>query len=230
MTRPAGPESRRGQRAGALGCVFLLLALGVLAGGGVLGSRSLATPELGATPAGPGHGATDLEIGSVLAPQLVRSLVLHPHALVVLSEQDLTVLARTHNPSPERYRDPEVRVREGRLVVSALTTVAGQAVTGVARLEVGLTAQDQAGPAVTTSLAEVDVGQLPIPEWARSALNLPSDQAVDPSLVLRANPTLRQLATDLDCVGVAADGLRLGFHRPGAPPAPAGCDVPPGSA
>lgn len=220
---------RRGECAGALGCVFLLFALGLLAAGGLLARRGLAPPELGAPPAGPGHGATDLEIGSTLAPQLVRALELHPHALVVLSELDLSVLARTHNPSPERYRDPQVRVRDGHLVVSALTTVAGQTVTGVARLEVGLSGQATATPEITTHLDEVDVGQLPIPEWARATLNLPDDRVLDPSLVLRGNPTLRQLVGYVDCVGLTADGLRIGFHRPTAPADPAGCDVPPGA-
>ncbi|GAC1338070.1 MAG: hypothetical protein NVSMB29_03330 [Candidatus Dormibacteria bacterium] len=200
----------------------------MLAGGGLLVSRGLAAPALGAPPGGPAHGTNDLEIGATLAPQLVRALELHPHAVVVLSEQDLSVLARTHNPNPDQYRDPEVRIRQGRLVVSSLTTVAGQAVTGLARLEVQLVDQSAAPRRIDTRVAEVDVGQLPIPEWARSALSLPSDRAVDPSLVLQGNPTLRQLAGFLDCVGVAADGLRVGFHRPGTAPDPAGCDVPPG--
>jgi len=207
--------------------LVLLVALVGLAAGGLLASRALSAPELGAPPAGPGHGTSDLEIGATLAPELARALVLHPHAVVVLSEQDLTVLARTHNPNPDRYRDPTVRARHGRLVVSSRTAVAGQPVTEVARLDVGLSGADSAAPAITTRLAEVDVGQVPVPAWARSLLNLPGDRALDPARVLQADPVLRQLATYLDCVGVGPDGLRLGFHRPGAAGQPAGCDVPP---
>ena len=228
MTPRTKRPGRARQRGGVLGCAFLLLAIGLIGAGAVLGNRTVAPPVLGAAPAGPGHGATDLEIGAALAPRLVQALVLHPHAMVVLSEQDLTVLARTHNPNPDRYRSPEVRVREGRLVVSALTSVAGQTVTGVARLEVALQPSDGAAPGISTHLAEVDVGQVPIPEWARGLLNLPDDRAVDPATILQTNPTLRRLAVYLDCVAAAPDGLRMGFHRPGAAADPAGCDSVPG--
>ncbi|MFN2451742.1 MAG: hypothetical protein ABR541_05255 [Candidatus Dormibacteria bacterium] len=230
MRTPMERRGGGGQSGGGLGCAFLLLAIALLGAGAVLGSRTVAAPALGAAPTGPSHGPNDLEIGAALAPRLVQALVLHPHALVVLSEQDLTVLARAHNPNPDRYRSPEVRVRAGRLVVSALSSVAGQQVTGVARLEVALQPSDGGAPGIATHLAEVDVGQVPIPEWARAALNLPDDRAVDPSAILQSNATLRRLAAYLDCVAVASDGLRMGFHRPGAAADPAGCDSTPGPA
>ena len=110
-TEPGGTNigvvTRSDQRGIVRGCCLGLLVLLILVGGSVfLADRALAAPVLGAPPAGPSHGATETAIAIALGKEMARELLVAPHGVVVLSEQDLTVLAVANNPHPNEYREP----------------------------------------------------------------------------------------------------------------------------
>ena len=94
-----GGVSLSDQRGIVRGCCLGLLVLLIAIGGSVfLADRALAAPELGAPPAGPSHGSTETAIAISLGTQMAAELIQGPHGVVVMSEQDLTVLAVADDP------------------------------------------------------------------------------------------------------------------------------------
>jgi hypothetical protein len=198
-----------------------VLAILVLLGlGAFVVDRAAAAPDLGAPPAGPDDGGTQTAIAARLAAQMVADFAsLQPHAVVRLSEQDLTVLAAEHNPHPDRYRNLEARVRDGLIAVSAQTSVGPLTVTVVPRILVSL---EQPGR-FTTKLVRLDVGQLQLPGWVRDRVagTNPPELSLDP--LFRSLPALQLLQADLECLRVRADGLYIGVHRPDVAADPSVC-------
>src|SRR5580658_8353803 len=136
--RPAGEHrgvTHSDQRGIVRGCCLGLLMLLILSGGSVfVADRALAAPVLGAPPAGPSHGATEAAIAVALGKEMAEQLINTPHGVVVLSEQDLTVLADANNPHPTEYRNIQVRVRGGLVVVSAQISAGPFTPTGVVHI------------------------------------------------------------------------------------------------
>lgn len=198
------------------GClVALTIAAVLVALTGVLGALALSTPDLGPAPGGTDHGDNELAIAASLGGSLAAQLALAPHGVIALSEHDLTVLIRENNPAPVRFRDPQVRVRDGLVVIDAHTPVGPFTVDAVARMALSRTIGADQLPQVTATFTRVQVGSLGLPDFAAHALQDRVQQAFDLQDVLTSNEYLRLARAALDCVLVAADGVRLGFHRPG---------------
>jgi hypothetical protein len=195
-------------------CLGLILLAAVVVFGAFCADRAFAAPDLGAAPRGPDDGAGEVPIAVALAAQLAPQLVRGEHGTVLLSEHDLTVLAQAHNPHPERYSNFAVRVRNRQLVISADDHYGPFTLIPVLRVAVRLTS---ASPAVVgLDVQSLDVGQLPLPGFIRDRLvgQLPSVVAI-PSL-FDANPVLKAASGNIECVGVVANGLVIGVHRPGS--------------
>lgn len=140
----------------------------VLVGGSVfVADRALAAPELGAPPAGPSHGATETAIAISLGKEMAAQLLTSPHGVVVLSEEDLTVLAVANNPHPNAYRDLEVRVRNGLVVVSARISAGPFTPTAVAHISLSLQPGAN-GPVIVAQVPQLDIGMLGLPGFAGS--------------------------------------------------------------
>lgn len=213
----AEPERRRRR-----GCVWAAVVLAVLlALGVVLGVMALGTPDLGAPPGGRDDGETQQAIATALAASLARQLIAGEHGLVTLSEHDLTVLVRENNPNPVRFPDPQVRVRDGLVVIDARTPFGPFTVDAVGRLALNRTVGADGLPQVSATVASVQVGSLGLPDFAAHAVQDRIQRAFDLSDVITGIGLVRSV---LDCVRVAPDGVRLGFHRPGAASTPAACD------
>jgi len=222
-------SERRARRAGQLGlirgcCAGLVLLLVLIGLAAYVADRALASPDLGPAPSGPDHGDSEAAIAATVAVGLAAQLLAQPHGVVTLSEHDLTVLADAHNPHPDRYRNVAVRVRGGQLVVSAYDPVGPFSTTAVARLTVGL---DPAGApgSVRVSLTEVDAGQLALPGWIRDRIAGQLESAISLDPLFSSNPALQALRGNLECLLVAADGVRIGMHRPGSAAAPSVCQT-----
>lgn len=198
--------------------VAILIAASTGAGGFVL-VRAVSRPDLGPGPAGARHGGTPEAIATALAGDLVRALVSQAHAVTILTERDLTVIARARNPNPSRFHDPEARVRDGQVVIDASSSLGPFDVVTVARSRLSLS---PAGD-ISADVGSVEVGTLPVPDWARGTLDPWSPRALPLDRLLDTNPVLGSLRQDLDCVAVEDDGVHLGAHRPGAAPDPSAC-------
>ena len=177
------------QRGFIRGCCLGLLVLLVLLGGTVfVADRALAAPVLGAPPAGPSHGANETAIAIALGKEMAGQFLLSPHGVVVLSEEDLTVLAVANNPHPNEYRDIQVRVRNGLVVVSAQISAGPFTPTAVAHIS--LTLQPSAnGPVIAAQVPEVDIGMLGLPGFAGSGLVAQIDSAFPSIASLRLPPS-----------------------------------------
>ena len=197
------------------GCCFPVALLLLLAVAGVyVATRALATPNLGAAPGGTDHGNTQLLIAAALAGDAAAQLIIGDHAVVVVSEHDLTVIVQARNPEPQKYRYPQARIRDGNVVVSADTDVGPLGVTAVVRYNLVL---DTSGPVqVTAQPVSYDVGQLGLPSFVGTWLNPRATKTVDLTSLFGSNPALQLLARSLDCLAVHPDGVHVGFHRPGA--------------
>ena len=114
-------------------CLGLLLLVAVAIFAAVEGFRALADPNLGPAPGGTSHGNDVTLIAAALAGDAGAQLITGEHAVVTLSEQDLTVIVLARNPSPDRFRNPQVRIRDGLLVLSAQSSIGPFGVTPVAR-------------------------------------------------------------------------------------------------
>lgn len=191
--------------------------------GGVGYVRLTAVPDLGPPPRGPAAGASQIQIAASMATTLVRGLLTSSHATVTLSEQDLTVLVRAHNPDPQSFHDPEARVRAGLLVVSAATNLGPVAVTAVGRLALSVVSGDGGGPDIAADVREVDAGEVSLPARVRDSITERIEGSVSLRSVLASDATLSHLRPYLDCVAVLSDGVRLGFHRPTAAAEPSAC-------
>jgi len=202
------------QRGVVRGCCLGLLMLLILVGGSVfVADRALAAPELGAPPAGPSHGATETAIAVALGKEMAAQLLTSPHGVVVLSEEDLTVLAAANNPHPDQYRDVQVRVRDGLVVVSAQISAGPFTPTAVAHI--GLSLQPGAnGPGIVAQVPQLDIGMLGLPGFAGSGLVSQIDSALSLDRLFAIAPELSPLRTDIECVTVVPGGIAVGVHIP----------------
>ena len=213
-------SSERGiVRGCCLGVLLLLVALG---GSAFLADRALAAPALGAPPTGPSHGSTETAIALALGEQMAAMLIEGPHGVVVLSEQDLTVLAAANNPHPNEYRNIQVRVRDGLVVVSARISAGPFTPTAVAHISLALHPGAK-GPVIDAQVPEVDVGMLGLPGFAGSALAGQIDAALSLDRLFTIAPKLSVLRSDIECVAVVPGGVAVGIHNPIAPAVPSAC-------
>ena len=197
-----------------LGVVLLIVLLGLSA---FVVDRALAAPNLGAAPGGSDDGETQVAIAVSLGAQLARQLLTQPHGVVTLSEHDLTVLAREHNPHPDRLRNVVARVRDGFLLLSALTDYGPLTVTVVAHVGVDL---QPGGGRLDAKVVSVDVGDLQLPGFLQDHVVGSPTISLDQ---LFTSPALQVLRANIECVVVAPDGLRVGVHRPGTAASPSVC-------
>lgn len=214
---------RAGERGIVHGCFAGLVLLVILAAGGAfLGDRALAAPVLGAAPAGPSHGGSEVAIAVSLGTAMGVRLLAGSHGVVVLSEQDLTVLADANNPHPAEYRDLQVRVRDGLLLASAQISVGPFTPTAV--LHVSLSLQPgQNGPVIAAQVPEIDIGLLGVPSFLGDALVKEIDSALSLDRLFSVDPRLNALRGDIECVAVVSGGVAVGVHDPGVPTVASSC-------
>ncbi|HEY6782684.1 MAG TPA: hypothetical protein VI296_05555 [Candidatus Dormibacteraeota bacterium] len=202
------------QRGIVRGCCLGVIVLLILVGGSVfLADRALAAPDLGAAPAGPSHGANEEVIAVALGAEMAGQLIQGPHGVVVLSEQDLTVLAVANNPHPSELKDLQVRVRDGLVVVSARVSAGPFTPTAVAHIKLSLR-PGAAGPVIAAQVPEVDIGMLGLPGFAGSTLASQIDAALSLDRLFAIAPKLRPLRSDIECVAVVPGGVMVGVHDP----------------
>ena len=219
MTR--GLTARRAGERGLLrGCCAGLVALVVLlAALTVLLVRVTARPDLGGAPAGPGDGQSPLEIAATLAGSAGVQLA-QPGAtgaVVVVSEQDLSILAAAVNPDPGSFTDVQVRARAGQLWVTADSHPGPLAMVVTARLSLSF----EPGRPITPQLQEIDAGDQAIPGFLQSAVDPRGSAAFSLAPLLSASQ-LSQYG--LECVVVLPyRGLELGFRELSASPNPGYC-------
>lgn len=205
-------------------CLLIILLVAVVAATVFLGGRALAAPDLGAPPGGTAHGGSEVVIAATLAGSAATQLVAGQHAILVLSERDLTVLAAAHDPNPTRYRNPQARVRDGAVLVSTDTSVGPFGATAVVHVALTYTT-DGGQPHVTAQAADYTVGQLPLPAWVVDHLVPNAPSTIDLSRLWSSNRVLQLLAQSLECVAVQSDGIHVAFHRPGVTPDVTRCTV-----
>jgi hypothetical protein len=216
-------RSRTAQAGLMRGCCLGLLILAVLVIATiVVGVRALAAPDLGGPPGGAAHGSSEAVIAVALGGDAATQLLTNEHAVVTLSERDLTVIANARNPSPTRYRNPQARIRNGNVVVSADTSVGPFGVTAVATLQ--LLFSDATGTTqVTAHAISYAVGQVGIPGFIGDRLDPRGSATLNLTALFASNPALELLSQAMDCVAVHSDGVRIGFHRPGTARSTAVC-------
>ncbi len=203
-------------------CLGLIVMATLLVIGIIVGSRALAAPDLGAAPAGTAHGSSEAVIAAALGGDAATQLLSKEHAVVSLSERDLTVIANARNPSPVRYRNPQARIRNGNVVVSADTSVGPFGVTAVATFQ--LLFSDASGTTqVTAHAVDYAVGQLGIPGFIGDRLDPRGSATLNLTALFASNPALELLSQAMDCVVVHPDGVHIGFHRPTVTPSAATC-------
>ena len=196
-------------------CLGLVLLAAVAIFAAVEGFRALADPNLGAPPGGTSHGNDVALIAAALAGDAGAQLITGEHAVVTLSEQDLTVIVLARNPSPDRFRNPQVRIRDALLVLTAQSSVGPFGVTPVARNQ--LIFSDPSGsPQITAQAVDFAVGQLGLPPWLGERLDPAPSTTINFARLFAANPILLTLSQVLECVSVKPDGVHVGFHRPGS--------------
>ena len=197
----------------------------VVALGGWTFWRMTSSPDLGLPPQGPAHGDTDAELAAYAVTSLVGLLspVGSAHATVTLSEHDLTAIARQR--ASDALADPQVRVRDGKVVVSGAANVISIGVTAVGRLGLRLVKGSDGSPDVSASIDEIDAGSLTLPGFLRDAIAQQVQSQVHLDDVLSADSRLRPLRPALECVAVEPTGVVLGFHGPLASPDPSTCGV-----
>jgi len=213
----------RDQGGGIAGKLLLLLLVAGLVTAGVLGIRAAGAPDLGDPPQGPVDGSSEAAIAVALAARAGPALLLATTAQVSLSEQDLTVIVRETNPRPDSFHDPVARVRDGLVVVAGASSVGPLHITAVGRFALSLVEDPDGLPDIAVALREVDAGQVTLPGFARDWVAPRVDDTAAIGRILASAPAMDRLRPLLDCVGVRADGVVLGFHRPGTTPAPGGC-------
>jgi hypothetical protein len=216
------PRGRAAESGIVRGCCLLFVLLAALIGGAAyFADRALAAPDLGAPPGGADDGATQQQIALTLGTHLVAELIGAAHGAVLLSEHDLTVLARAHNPHPDRYKDLTARVRNGLLVLSGADQVGPFSVTPVMHISLALTGASASS--IALHVQQVDVGQLTLPGFLADRVTggVPSSIAIDS--LFSAAPALAALSDDIECVVVRNGGVSIGIHRPAVAPDPSTC-------
>jgi hypothetical protein len=220
------PRSARHSRQAGLVrtcCLGFILLLALIGAAAYFGDRALAAPDLGAAPAGADDGEDQRQIALTLGMHLAQQLVAGPHGVVLLSEHDITVLIRAHNPHPEQYSNLAARVRERQLVVSADDHFGPVNLTPVLHLALAL--QGTSVSAIALHVLRVDVGQLPLPGFIADRVEGSVPESISIPSLFGAAPVLSALSDDIECVAVAANGVLIGVHRPGVGPEPATCDA-----
>lgn len=207
---------RHAQRGVVRGCCLLVAAAVVVTGALVfVAVRAFAAPDLGSAPQGPDHGDTQTAIALTLGSQVVLALVTQPHAVITLSEHDLTVLADAHPPAG--VSGLTARVRDGLVVLSGQHPFGPFTVTPVAHVSVAVDTR-QSPPALSSRVVELDLGQLGLPGFIQDRLLGSFAGTIDLDGLFGGSPALQALRSFLECVVVAPDGLRVGVHRPGIDP------------
>ena len=219
-------KRRRGAESGALaGCLItFMLLIGVLCLGAFLVGRLATQPQLGIAPQGPNDGATTAEIGSRLAALVGVQLESHPHATVVLTEVDLTTIARQLNPDGGRFTDPEVRSREGKLWVSSPMLVGPFSAIALAKVSV-VQNVSSTGSHLSVDVNEEDLGRLPLPSFLLFLVDPRGEGLLPIDSLFNTSPPLQQLRVYMDCASVVPGGLRLSFHAPGVTPLLGACSA-----
>jgi hypothetical protein len=216
--------TRSDERGVVRGCCAGLALIVIAAAAAVfLSLRALAAPSLGPAPAGPSHGTTEVAIALALGTQMAAELVAGPHGVVTLSEQDLTVLAIANNPHPNAYRDVQVRVRSGLVVVSAQISTGPFTPTAVVHVSLTLR-PGAAGPVIAAQIPEIDVGQLGVPGFLGTGLVAQIDAALSLDKLFSIDPRLQALRDDIECVAVVPGGVTVGVHDPGIPSVASACE------
>jgi hypothetical protein len=206
--------ARRAQRGLVRGCCLLGVAAVAIVGAVVfLAVRSLAAPDLGAAPQGPDHGDTETAIAVTLASQAVAELLAQPHAVVTLSEHDLTVLAAAHHP--DDLSDVSARIRDQLIVLSGHRPFGPLTFTPVAHVSIRLDVT-KSPPDLSSRVVELDVGQLGMPGFIRDRILGSFASTIDLNRLFSGSPALQALRANLECVAVVPEGLRVGVRRPGA--------------
>jgi hypothetical protein len=213
------PRRRVGRSCGCLVAVVALVAV-LLSIGAI---QAFATPDLGAQPGGSNDGETQNAIAARLGTSLIGQFVLRPHAVVSISEHDLTVLVREHNPNPSRFQQPATRVRDGLVVIDARTPAGPFTMWAVARLALSTSTDSSGMPRVSADFRSVQLGSLGLPDVVAHALQDRIQQAFDLQDLLSADPNLKLARQALECVQVSSSAVRIGFHRPDAAGDPHGC-------
>jgi hypothetical protein len=194
--------------------VSLLLLAALVAGGGVVTWQATAAPDLGAPPRGPDDGHTRLQIAATMGRRAAQGLALAAHTVVTLSEQDITTVLRSSNPDPQHFQDPEGRVRDGVVVIDARTRLGPIGITAVGRVALSLVCPPDGAPDVAADVTSISAGRMPLPGWAVTQIRDRISRDVDLHALL-ADAQLDPIRPYLDSVAVTADGVALGFHRPG---------------
>ena len=192
----------------------LLLVAVLIAAGGLLTWQSTAAPDLGAAPRGPDDGHTRLQIAAVMGRKAAQGLALAPHTVVTLSEKDITTVLRSSIPDPQQFRDPEGRVRDGLVVIDVRTKLGPVDITAVGRVALSLVCPADGAPDVAADVNSISAGRMPLPGWAVTQIRDRISRDIDLHALL-ADAQLDPIRPYLDSVAVTADGVALGFHRPG---------------
>ena len=192
----------------------LLLVAVLIAAGGLLTWQSTAAPDLGAAPRGPDDGHTRLQIAAVMGRKAAQGLALAPHTVVTLSEKDITTVLRSSIPDPQQFRDPEGRVRDGLVVIDVRTKLGPVDITAVGRVALSLVCPADGAPDVAADVNSISAGRMPLPGWAVTQIRDRISRDIDLHGLL-ADAQLDPIRPYLDSVAVTADGVALGFHRPG---------------
>lgn len=204
---------RRAQSGLVRGCCLLgVVALVLLGFAAFIADRALAAPDLGQSPRGPGHGESETAIAVTLGAQLALALLTQPHAVVTLSEHDLTVLAAAH--PPRDVTGLTARVRDGRIVLSGQHPFGPFTVSPVARVVLSLDVT-RSPPSLTSRVAQLDIGQLGLPGFIQDRILGSFGSSIDVNALFNSSPALEAVRAFLECVTVAPEGLRVGVHRPG---------------
>ena len=192
----------------------LLLVAVLIAAGGLLTWQSTAAPDLGAAPRGPDDGHTRLQIAAVMGRKAAQGLALAPHTVVTLSEKDITTVLRSSIADPQQFRDPEGRVRDGLVVIDVRTKLGPVDITAVGRVALSLVCPADGAPDVAADVNSISAGRMPLPGWAVTQIRDRISRDIDLHGLL-ADAQLDPIRPYLDSVAVTADGVALGFHRPG---------------
>jgi hypothetical protein len=185
----------------------------LVAGVGVLAWLALSLPDLGGPPRGPDDGDTRLALAATMGREAAIGLVRTPHTVVTLSEQDLTTVLRATNPDAQQFQDLEARVRDGQVVIDALTPLGPVTVTAVARVGLSLVCPPDGAPDVAADVRGISAGRLPLPGFAVSQIRDRISRDIDLHSLL-ADAQLDLIRPYLDSVTVTDSGVALGFHRP----------------